>query len=53
MNSGYVSTGQTCLLTGCSEGAIIDRTPVFQAAGLVEHLVQKAEPRHDLLITKG
>ncbi|KOT60758.1 hypothetical protein ADK43_13950 [Streptomyces rimosus subsp. rimosus] len=53
IDSGYVGTGQTCLLAGCTEGAIIDRTPVFQAAGLVEHLVQRADPRHDLLIIKG
>ncbi|WP_050502651.1 DUF1611 domain-containing protein [Streptomyces monomycini] len=51
--SGYVGTGQTCLLAGCTEGAIIDRTPVFQAAGLVEHLVLRADPRHDLLFIKG
>ncbi|ARX84628.1 hypothetical protein SMD44_04073 [Streptomyces alboflavus] len=53
IDSGYVGTGQTCLLAGCTEGAIIDRTPVFQAAGLVEHLVQRADPRHDLLVIKG
>ncbi|MFF9481888.1 DUF1611 domain-containing protein [Streptomyces sp. NPDC014733] len=51
--AGYVGTGQTCLLTGCVTGAIVDRTPVFQAAGLVEHLVQEAEADHDLLIIKG
>ncbi|WP_158707043.1 MULTISPECIES: DUF1611 domain-containing protein [Streptomyces] len=50
---GYIGTGQTCLLVGASEGAIVDRTPVFHAAGLVEHLVQKADPRHDLLVIKG
>ncbi|MEV5596769.1 DUF1611 domain-containing protein [Streptomyces sp. NPDC052496] len=53
IDAGYVGTGQTCLLAGCTTGAIIDRTPVFQAAGLVEHLVQQADPRHDLLIIKG
>ncbi|OKH98416.1 hypothetical protein A6A06_30040 [Streptomyces sp. CB02923] len=53
IDAGYVGTGQTCLLAGCTEGAIIDRAPVFQAAGLVEHLVQRADPRHDLLIIKG
>ncbi|MCY0917454.1 DUF1611 domain-containing protein [Streptomyces sp. NPDC059999] len=53
IDAGYVGTGQTCLLAGCTEGAIIDRTPVFQAAGLVEHLIQQADARHDLLIIKG
>ncbi|MER7770487.1 DUF1611 domain-containing protein [Kitasatospora sp. NPDC096140] len=53
VDTGYVGTGQTCLLVGSSEGAIIDRTPVFQAAGLVEHLVQKADPQYDLLVIKG
>ncbi|MFH9422256.1 DUF1611 domain-containing protein [Streptomyces sp. NPDC017529] len=53
IDAGYVGTGQTCLLAGCTEGAIVDRAPVFQAAGLVEHLVLRADPRHDLLIIKG
>jgi uncharacterized NAD-dependent epimerase/dehydratase family protein len=53
INSGYIGTGQTCLLVGCDEGAIIDRTPVCQAAGLVERLIEKAEPRRDLLFIKG
>ncbi|MEU8589999.1 DUF1611 domain-containing protein [Streptomyces sp. NPDC048664] len=53
IEAGYVGTGQTCLLVGCTEGAIVDRTPVFQAAGLVEHLVLRAESRHDLLVIKG
>ncbi|NDZ80661.1 DUF1611 domain-containing protein [Streptomyces sp. SID10853] len=53
VNTGYVGTGQTCQLVGCTTGAIIDRAPVFQAAGLVEHLVLAADPHHDLLITKG
>lgn len=53
INAGYVGTGQTCLLVGCDEGAVIDRTPVFQAAGLVERLIEKAELRREVLFIKG
>lgn len=41
------------MLVGCDNGAIIDRTPVFQAAGLVERLIEEVESEHDLLFIKG
>lgn len=53
INAGYIGTGQTCLLIGCDRGAVIDQTPVFQVAGLVEHLIQDAAPHRDLLLIKG
>ncbi|MFG2525779.1 DUF1611 domain-containing protein [Streptomyces sp. NPDC048527] len=53
IDSGYIGTGQTCMLVGCDNGAIIDRTPVFQAAGLVERLIEEVESERDLLFVKG
>jgi uncharacterized NAD-dependent epimerase/dehydratase family protein len=53
INSGIIGTDQTCLLVGCDEGAIIDGTPISQAAGLVEGLIEKAGPKWDMLFVKG
>ncbi|MBQ1092815.1 DUF1611 domain-containing protein [Streptomyces sp. B93] len=53
IDSGYIGTGQTCMLVGCDNGAIVDRTPVFQAAGLVERLIEEVESERDLLFIKN
>jgi|GEM_PF-2237678 len=51
--TGYIGTGQTCLLAGCAEGAVMDQTPLFFGAGLMEDMIHNVESDFDVIFTKG
>ncbi len=53
INSGFIATGQTGMLCGADEGAVIDRIPGDFMAGVVEGMVNKAKASRDVLIVEG
>ncbi|WP_134671783.1 DUF1611 domain-containing protein [Halorussus marinus] len=53
LDAGWVATGQTGIMVGAHEGAVIDRVPADFTAGVVEDMVKAVGADHDLVFVEG
>ncbi|MFD1632134.1 DUF1611 domain-containing protein (plasmid) [Haloplanus ruber] len=52
-DAGWVATGQTGIMIGAHQGAVIDRVPADFTAGVVEDMVAAVGETHDVVFVEG